>query len=99
MPNLSIKNVPDEVVEKLRARAAANHRSLQGELMALVCHATEHGARRHERLGHGEQHSGWMTVEEIMAEHRANPLTPDQLRRAREATPAVDIIRRDRDSR
>ena len=36
MPNLLIKNVPDAVVERLRARATANHRSLQGELMALV---------------------------------------------------------------
>jgi plasmid stability protein len=34
--NLSIKNVPDEVVERLRARAARHHRSLQGELLAIV---------------------------------------------------------------
>jgi plasmid stability protein len=34
--NLSIKNVPDELAERLRARAASNHRSLQGELMAVL---------------------------------------------------------------
>ncbi len=34
--NLSIKNAPDEVVERLRARAARHHRSLQGELLAIV---------------------------------------------------------------
>jgi plasmid stability protein len=34
--NLSIKNAPDEIVERLRARAAKNHRSLQGELLAIV---------------------------------------------------------------
>ena len=34
--NLSIKNVPDYIVERLRKRAALNHRSLQGELMALL---------------------------------------------------------------
>jgi plasmid stability protein len=34
--NLSIKNAPDDVVERLRARAARNHRSLQGELLAIV---------------------------------------------------------------
>ncbi|MDB5439522.1 MAG: hypothetical protein JWM33_1949 [Caulobacteraceae bacterium] len=34
--NLSIKNAPDDVVEKLRRRAVANHRSLQGELMAII---------------------------------------------------------------
>lgn len=34
--NLSIKNAPDDVVERLRRRAARNHRSLQGELMAII---------------------------------------------------------------
>lgn len=34
--NLSIKNTPDEIVERLRARAARHHRSLQGELLAIV---------------------------------------------------------------
>jgi plasmid stability protein len=34
--NLSIKNVPDETAEELRKRAARNHRSLQGELMAIL---------------------------------------------------------------
>jgi antitoxin FitA len=33
---LSIKNVPDELAERLRERAARNHRSLQGELMAIL---------------------------------------------------------------
>lgn len=34
--NLSIKNAPDEVVERLRRRAARHHRSLQGELLAII---------------------------------------------------------------
>lgn len=34
--NLSIKNAPDEVVRRLKVRAARHHRSLQGELMAIV---------------------------------------------------------------
>lgn len=34
--SLSIKAVPDALVEHLRRRAAANHRSLQRELMAIV---------------------------------------------------------------
>ena len=34
--NLSIKNAPDLIVERLRRRAALNHRSLQGELMAII---------------------------------------------------------------
>jgi antitoxin FitA len=34
--NLSIKNAPDEVVHRLRARAERHHRSLQGELLAII---------------------------------------------------------------
>lgn len=34
--NLSIKNAPDDVVQRLRERADRNHRSLQGELMAII---------------------------------------------------------------
>ncbi|MDO8749702.1 MAG: Arc family DNA-binding protein [Dehalococcoidia bacterium] len=38
--SLSIKNVPDDVAERLRERAKRNHRSLQGELLALLEEAT-----------------------------------------------------------
>lgn len=34
--SLSIKNVPEEIVARLREKAKKNHRSLQGELMALL---------------------------------------------------------------
>ena len=34
--NFSIKNVPDELAERLRLRAARHHRSLQGELIAIL---------------------------------------------------------------
>jgi antitoxin FitA len=34
--NLSIKNAPDDIVRALKVRAARHHRSLQGELMAIV---------------------------------------------------------------
>jgi len=34
--NLSIKNAPDQVVERLRRRAKRHHRSLQGELLAII---------------------------------------------------------------
>jgi plasmid stability protein len=36
MTNLSIKNVPEDLVTQLRARAREHHRSLQGELMAIL---------------------------------------------------------------
>ena len=34
--NLSIKNVPDDLAERLRERAKRAHRSLQGELMVIL---------------------------------------------------------------
>ena len=34
--DLSIKGVPENQVARLRERAKANHRSLQGELRALI---------------------------------------------------------------
>ena len=34
MPSLSIKDVPESLLEAMRQRAARNHRSLQGELLA-----------------------------------------------------------------
>lgn len=37
--NLSIKNVPDELAERLRRRAEHSHRSLQGELMTILTEA------------------------------------------------------------
>ncbi|MBF8266757.1 MAG: hypothetical protein HW388_265 [Dehalococcoidia bacterium] len=34
--NLSVKNVPDDLVAKLRSRAKRHHRSLQGEMMTIL---------------------------------------------------------------
>ncbi len=39
--NLSIKNAPDEVVQRLKARAARHHRSLQGEVLAILEEAVQ----------------------------------------------------------
>jgi antitoxin FitA len=39
--NLSIKNVPDEVVAGLRNRAVINQRSLQAELLEILKHAAK----------------------------------------------------------
>ena len=43
MSNLSIKDVPEAWAESLRQRAARNHRSLQGELMAIIEQAVRDG--------------------------------------------------------
>ena len=42
--NLSVKNVPDELAELLRRRAAGNHRSLQKELLSILETAVGRGA-------------------------------------------------------
>lgn len=63
--NLSIKNVPEKVVERLRQRASRHHRSLQGELMAII----EASALGDERL----------TTEEVYKKVRQSGLrTPSE---------------------
>ena len=115
MANISIKDVPEAWAESLRQRAARNHRSLQGELMAIIEQAVD----------------GAVTQPEESATASALPKTPGQgkvvgydrwgqpiIRRGTKTieqiyaehlqlypTPftegpmSVDIIREDRDSR
>jgi plasmid stability protein len=94
--NLSIKGVPDELAERLRQRAARHHRSLQGELMALLEAALEApntGVPPVIAQGGSFRQAG-KTIEQIAAEHLVRYPQPidDGLR-------SVDIIRADRDSR
>ena len=96
MPNLSIKDVPEEVAEALRQRAARNHRSLQGELMAIL-HAAlrpDSGKREAAEQRSFEGPRGTRTIEEFARESRV--LYPEPVRKG---PLAVDIIRADRDSR
>lgn len=43
---LTIKQVPEHLADKLRRRAATSHRSLQGELMAILEDAALNGGTR-----------------------------------------------------
>lgn len=75
--NLSIKNAPDGLVRRLKARAARHHRSLQGELMAIV----ESVAR--------EEEAGLLTPRQALDAARAAGLrsassSVDLIRRMRE---------------
>ncbi len=36
MPSLTIRNIPEDILEILRARAGRNHRSLNGEVLVLL---------------------------------------------------------------
>ncbi len=107
MTTLSIKDVPETWAEALRQRAARNHRSLQGELMALIERAagelpldasepvsTQGSVVGHDRFGHPIIKNGWKTTEQLVAEQRARALMP-----LRRGPSSIDMIREDRDSR
>ena len=36
MPSLTLKNIPQEKLKKLKLKAQEHHRSLQGEMMSLI---------------------------------------------------------------
>jgi plasmid stability protein len=55
---LSIKNVPEELARRLRERAARHHRSLQGELMAIIETAAVQSPRSLSELGDLAQQLG-----------------------------------------
>ena len=103
MANLSIKDVPESLAEALRQRAARNHRSLQGELMAIIERAASDNAqtaqpgRADASLPAGRRGAvrrGWKTIEQVYAEHLERfpkPFTQGPM--------SADIIRQDRDRR
>jgi antitoxin FitA len=106
MPNLSIKDVPEHWAETLRQRAIRHHRSLQGELLAMVeafvvgspSGSGNHPAHPRTPNERGElmgrRRGGRKTVDEISLEIRAKfPETPLG------APLAVDIVRAERDAR
>ena len=100
MANLSIKDVPDDLAERLRQRAARNHRSLQGELMAIIEQAARAEARRAAATVRRAAGAAAVLrrrskpIEQIAAEHRARFPQP-----IASGPDAVDIIRAERDAR
>ena len=103
--NLSIKGVADDIAERLRRRAERNHRSLQGELMAIIEQAAnmqvpsqhlptaEAGSRRGDRTWT----QGHKTIEQLMSERQATGWKPHPT--LARAPLAADIVRADRDAR
>jgi hypothetical protein len=91
--NFSIKGVPEATAARLRERAERNHRSLQGELMAII-ESAAHGEDVAARAVASPPARGLRTIEEIAAEHRLR--FPDPILRE---PLAVDILRADRDAR
>ena len=106
MTTLSIKDVPEDWAEALRQRAARNHRSLQGELTAILEAALRSGLSQEAPAGAlaagfaagmarpGSERRGRKTIEQIATEHRQQFPQP-----IRGGPLAVDLIREDRDAR
>lgn len=103
---LTIKQVPDRVADKLRLRAAASHRSLQGELMAILEDAVLPGApqaRQPEPPPYAAKPPGKASAKTVTAHGRR--LTLGELwERARRAGPpskgeSTAIVRKLRDER
>ena len=65
--NLSVKKVPDDLVEKLRERAKRHHRSLQGELMAILEEALAPRRLALEELVQRVEEQGVRTGDESVA--------------------------------
>ncbi len=69
MPSLSIKNVPEELIARLKAQAKQNHRSLQGEIMAILEASAQprrlkirevHDLVKDMGLKTGDESTGWI---------------------------------------
>ena len=73
--NLSIKNASDEVVAALKLRAKQNHRSLQGELMAIIENAAENWLAEPEAHGLRETAAEWRAKEWAATAQRRQPTT------------------------
>lgn len=88
--NLSVKNVPDELAERLRQRASANRRSLQRELLSILEAAAGPSRMAHAGAG-AEKPRGTITIEELA--EITSKLFPHG------TSSSVDYIRRMRDRR
>ena len=108
--NLSIKGVSDHVAERLRARAERHHRSLQGELMAIVeSAAADEGSAlvAAQATAPGPligapakvQRQGWRSIADLVADQRERRTAPGFAPPPQNLPLAVDILRADRDSR
>ncbi len=104
---LTIKQVPDQLAAELRQRAAANHRSLQKELLLIMERAATEShtataepappayhiapARRAQKARAGKPATGRLSLEALW--QRARQLGAPML------AESADLIRRDRDTR
>jgi plasmid stability protein len=87
--NLSVKNVPDALADRLRARAMRNHRSLQRELLSIL--ESSVAGDRAPQPSPASAAGGHLSIDEVVA--RARQLFP------RGTASSVAFIRAMRDGR
>lgn len=94
--NLSVKNVPEALAESLRRMAKRHHRSLQGELLAILqaVVAAEAPASLRTRAGRGATaretaaHTTWTPISSAGAPRSESALIIRAAREGRTKTPA-----------
>ena len=74
MPNLTLKNVPEDLLIRLRAQAESNRRSVNSEILVLLDAAL--AARK------PDVDAMLDAVDVLHAIHAIEPMTPAQVRRA-----------------
>ncbi len=74
MPNLTLKNVPEELLVRLRAQAESNRRSLNSEILVVL----ETALSPHKP----DVDTMLDAVDAIHATHAVEPMTPAEVRRA-----------------
>ena len=92
--NLSIKNVPDDLAQKLRDRAAAHGRSLQRELLALLKASTRESSESYRpRPSSSAGRFGVKTLHEAIQAlmPQGSPSSVDFIRAQRDAGLSVTL--------
>ncbi|MBN2577940.1 MAG: Arc family DNA-binding protein [Pirellulales bacterium] len=74
MATVTVKNIPDEIYERLKQSAKASHRSINGEIIACIERAVQERRRVEEILAHARK------SRELTKSH---PLTDEELNRAK----------------
>lgn len=73
MASISLKNVPDDLYESLKASAASNHRSINGEVISLLRQGLAPTRRTAAEIIE--------TARALRAEFRGGPIDEDELDR------------------
>ena len=87
--SFSVKNIPEDVAQRLRLRAERNHRSLQGELMAIL-----ESAARESPPACAPSSAGVRSIEDSL--QRLRTIFPSP---ARDTSSSASLIRQMRDGR